>query len=277
MIINENTKISTLIKHNEQAIEVIAAINPHFKKLKNPILRKVLAPRVTIADAARIGNCAVDDFFVALEKIGFQLENNTMSKTAIKTTTSSLLLKSIAEKRVVSFDVRAILLSGEDPFKQIMQKIKQLPEDYSLELINTFEPTPLIKILTNKGFESMIKIDNNIVTTWFYKPKKQDVTPEDSNPLSFTLKVSNEELNQQIELWKNNFKEIDVRDLEMPLPMVTILDEVADLKENEALFVHHKKVPQYLLPELEERNCHTLIAEIEEGNIKLFIHKKCNK
>src|SRR5690606_17884310 len=115
------------------------------------------------------------------------------------------------------------------------------------------------------------------VTTWFYKPKKQDVTPEDSNPLSFTLKVSNEELNQQIELWKNNFKEIDVRDLEMPLPMVTILDEVADLKENEALFVHHKKVPQYLLPELEERNCHTLIAEIEEGNVKLFIHKKCNK
>lgn len=275
MLINENTKIAALIKHNEQAIEAIAAINPHFKKLKNPILRKVLAPRVTIADAARIGKCAVDDFFVALEKIGFQAEGNTTSQTTEALPTSPLLLKSIAENRVVTFDVRAILAGGEDPFQQIMQKINQLPENYSLELINTFEPTPLIKILTNKGFESMVETNNDIVTTWLYKPNKQSPTKEETTTAPLIAKVSLEELTQQQQKW--NCKEIDVRDLEMPLPMVTILNEVADLKENEAIFVHHKKVPQYLLPELEERGCQTLIAEIEEGNVKLLIHKKCSK
>ena len=59
----------------------------------------------------------------------------------------------------------------------------------------------------------------------------------------------------------------------MPLPMVTILKELEELKENEALYVHHKKVPQYLLPELVERNFKTWIADVGENNVKLLIHK----
>jgi hypothetical protein len=55
--------------------------------------------------------------------------------------------------------------------------------------------------------------------------------------------------------------------------MVTILKELEDLKENDALYVHHKKVPQYLLPELAERNFTTWITEVDENNVKLLIHK----
>jgi hypothetical protein len=43
--------------------------------------------------------------------------------------------------------------------------------------------------------------------------------------------------------------------------------------ENEALYVHHKKVPQYLLPELAERNFSTWAAEVDDQNVKLLIHK----
>lgn len=272
MQINENTKISALIKHNEQAIEAIAAINPHFNKLKNPILRKVLAPRVTIADAARIGNCSVQEFFNVLEKIGFITETTSTKIADDAKTISPLLLKSIEEKRVITFDVRSILAGGTDPFQQIMQQINQLPEDFSLEIINTFEPTPLIKILTNKGFESMVKTSNDIVTTWFYKPKNQPINENKVTAEPFMKKVSLDELTELQQKWGNHCKEIDVRDLEMPLPMVTILNEVAALKEHEAIFVHHKKVPQYLIPELEERNCQLYICEIEEGIVKLLIH-----
>lgn len=40
MIITENTRISEIIKHDSRTIDVIASINKHFKKLKNPVLRK---------------------------------------------------------------------------------------------------------------------------------------------------------------------------------------------------------------------------------------------
>lgn len=74
MIINKQTRISKIISENEDAIEVIAAINQNFLKLKNPFLRKMLAPRVSINDAAQIGNSNSNEILLALEKIGFEIE-----------------------------------------------------------------------------------------------------------------------------------------------------------------------------------------------------------
>ena len=48
--------------------------------------------------------------------------------------------------------------------------------------------------------------------------------------------------------------------------------ELEELKEGDMLFVHHKKIPQYLLPELAERNFKTWIAEVDDENVKLLIH-----
>ena len=55
--------------------------------------------------------------------------------------------------------------------------------------------------------------------------------------------------------------------------MITILKELEEMNENEALYVHHKKVPQYLLPELAERNFKTWIVEVDDQNVKLLILK----
>jgi hypothetical protein len=55
--------------------------------------------------------------------------------------------------------------------------------------------------------------------------------------------------------------------------MVTILQEIGNIKDDNALFVFHKKIPQYLLPELTERGFKTSILEIAEGNVNLLIYK----
>ena len=54
MVVNRKTRISAVIKANKQSIDAITSINKHFNKLRNPVLRKVLAPRVTVEDAAKI-------------------------------------------------------------------------------------------------------------------------------------------------------------------------------------------------------------------------------
>ena len=48
MKVSEKTKISALIKEDKAVIDVIASINSHFKKLKNPVLHA--------AGDTRIGN-----------------------------------------------------------------------------------------------------------------------------------------------------------------------------------------------------------------------------
>lgn len=60
MIINSNTKISALIKQNPDALEVVISISPKFVKLRNPLLRKVIAGRTSITMASKLGGCTVD-------------------------------------------------------------------------------------------------------------------------------------------------------------------------------------------------------------------------
>jgi len=271
MKINKQTKIAALIKENQDTIETIASINPHFKKLRNPILRKILASRVTIEDAARIGKCDVAIFFKKLAEIGFEVENQSILKKETKKeeTLNKELLNAIQTSKVTSIDVRRTLAKGGDPFKDIMKALKTLPKENALEVINTFEPTPLIKIVNNKGYASMVKTEGKVVYTYFFKVTEAKQKTSTTHNI---FKVTIEALEKEKTDCKKEIREIDVRDLEMPLPMVTILNKLETLTDNQALFVHHKKVPQYLLPELEERHFKTWIAEIEEGNVKLLIH-----
>lgn len=270
MKINGQTKISVIIKHNEGAIDAIAAINRHFHKLRNPILRKILAARISIEDAARIGKCEVIEILQKLSAIGFEIETRTQFSNEEKSITkyNTEVMQAINSGKLKSLDVRPVLEKGTDPFSHIMEALKKLPDGYVLEVINSFEPTPLIKILNKKGYASMIKTTEDVVQTYFIKVTEAQ---EEKRAGKLLFNVSMKEL--EIEQDKNQYREIDVRNMEMPLPMVTILNELEDLQEGVALFVHHKKVPQYLLPELEQRHFNTWIAEIEEGDVKLLIHK----
>lgn len=270
MKINQQTKVSILIKENGKTIDAIASINPHFNKLRNPILRKVLAARITIEDAARIGKCDIEVFFKKLAEIGFEVEKNPILKAKkIEKTPTNEILNAINLSKVISLDVRPSLAKGDDPFKEIMGALEILQDGFALEIINTFEPTPLIKIVNAKGYVSMVKTEGEVIYTYFLKSEGVQKTPS-NNKLVF--KVSIDELEKEKANCKKEVHEVDVRDLEMPLPMVTILKKLEELKDGDMLYVHHKKIPQYLLPELAERNFKTWIAEVDDENVKLLIH-----
>jgi len=74
--------------------------------------------------------------------------------------------------------------------------------------------------------------------------------------------------------FKNNIQTIDVRSLEMPLPMLTILDALDKLPAENALYVYHKRIPVFLLPELSERKFDYRIKEISAGEVHLLIFRK---
>lgn len=271
MKINSQTKISALIKDNPNAIEAIVSVNPHFSKLRNPLLRGILASRTSIGDAARIGKCNIDILFKSLADIGFEIEKDSVpEEEKMGQSANSEIVNAINLSKVIPLDVRPTLERGGDPFNEIMGELMRLQDGYALEVINTFEPTPLIKIANTRGYASLVETKEDAVYTYFFKVGEAKEEAPSGN-LVFRVSVSEHE--ERRAKCKKDIHEIDVRDLEMPLPMVTILKELEELKENGALYVHHKKVPQYLLPELAERNFKTWIAEVDENNVKLLIHK----
>ena len=270
MLVTKNTKISQLIKEKPQVVDVIASINKHFKKLKNPILRKVLASRVTVEDAAKVGGVSLQFFFEKLMEVGFEIDYENGKQ---KNVTSEKQKSNNSQKKsnVITLDVRPIIESGKDPFKEIMELVKSLGDDETLQIINSFEPIPLINNLKKKGFSySTTRPKKGEVHTFFKKEKITAKVQESTTKNVVEKSVFKEKLSQ----FGTNIKNVDVRLMEMPEPMTTILQAIEDLPIDFALLVEHKKIPQFLLPELEERNYEVLFNKISDHYLQLLIFKK---
>jgi len=264
MIVTKDTKISKILKENKDAIDTIASINKHFLKLKNPILRKVLASRVSIKEAAKIGNTTINAFLKRLEAIGFNVsyEEETSPQEITETINTTDL-------HIIELDVRSTIESGADPFKEIMQSIKKLNDKETLKVVNVFEPIPLINILREKGYKTWTdKIYENEYHTYFTKETK--ISTKD---IIESMPITEGSFDEVLANFGSNLKEIEVRHLEMPEPMTTILESLESLPKDHVLLVNHKKVPQFLLPELKTRNFQWMSKNIEPGHVLLIIYK----
>lgn len=272
MIINQNTKISAIIKENPDVIEAIVSINKHFEKLRNPILRKILASRVSIADAAKIGGTTIQIIFEKLTPLGFFCEEDN-SKNIEKENPVPEFFKTLTKKYLEELDVRKDLDTGKDPFNKIMDVLAQMPDKYTLKIINTFEPLPLIHLLQKKGYSSYTVIkESNVVYTYLKYTGEKHMPPQEDN-LSVLQKGNSEETDKLLKQYKDKIKIIDVRNLEMPLPMTTILDALKALPSDTLLYVNHKKIPQYLLPEIQEQGYKWVINEVKEGDVQILIYR----
>ncbi|MEO6734080.1 MAG: DUF2249 domain-containing protein [Ferruginibacter sp.] len=267
MTINANTKIAGILKENPAALEAIISISTKFEKLRNPILRKLMAGRTSIAMASKIGGCKAIDFFTKLKPLGFEIDNRVLPEEKEKKQLPAFLID-LHKDAITELDVRPIISFGKDPLNEIIQKVKLLHGGQVLKIINSFYPEPLIHLLGKQGFESFADtIDDNQVDTYFYK------TPD--------AVVESKKTNETAEGWdgilkrfEDNLQTIDVRLLAMPLPMMNILEALDALPATTALFVYHKRIPVFLLPELATRNFSYRIKEISDGEVNLLIYKE---
>lgn len=266
MIVNANTKLAPILKQSPQALDAIVSLSPKFQKLRNPLLRKVMAGRTSLAAASRLGGCSVEDFFQKLAPLGFEIDRNIQAEEDKKPVPA--FVTSLTKEQLVELDVRPVIASGGDPLSQIMGIVKTVQPGQVLKIINTFEPTPLVALLEKKGFETYVdKVSANLIETYFYKATKLAPAEEKPAPPAAT------DWEQVLQTFGDKLQKTDVRQLEMPQPMLTILDALDHLPEGTALYVYHKRIPVFLLPELAQRGFEYRIKEIKDGEVHLLIYR----
>jgi uncharacterized protein (DUF2249 family) len=266
MTINAHTKIASIIKEHPDALEAIISLSRRFEKLRNPVLRKIMGGRTSIATASRIGGCSVNEFFDKLKALGFKIETMELPVEEQKKP-SPRFMDAIKMEQLLELDVRPLIASGNDPLRSIQEKVKSMGCGQVLKIINSFEPLPLIRLLEKSGFEVYSDVINDdYAETWFFKPHDAACNFEQG---SDTANGWDEKLTE----FKDRLQTIDVRDLEMPMPMITVLEALDKLPADKALFVDHKRIPVFLLPELSLRNFGFRIREISEGRVNLLIFR----
>src|SRR5690606_37919249 len=196
------------------------------------------------------------------------------SETVPENTPKPEYLQNIPPDRLINFDVRAMLAEGNDPLKSIQQRVKSLNPGEVLVIINSFEPVPLIKLLEKQGFQTYVNfIDQDTIEIYFYKIAAADTSKAEE------VNVGEEDLSNSgdwailLRQYENKLVEVDVRHLEMPMPMMTILENLEVLPQGKALYVHHKRIPVFLLTELKEREFDYRIKEVRDGEVYLLIFK----
>lgn len=268
MVINANTRIAKILKHSEAALEAIISLTPKFEKLRNPFLRKLMAGRTSIAMAAKIGGCSVHDFFQKLQPLGFETDEQQAARETLDGDEKPAFMNELKAADILSLDVRPVIEAGKDPLTIILEKVAQIEPGKALKIINSFEPTPLIGLLGKKGFKSYISTPaNNVVESFFYLPQR--LTPQPMQAVS----APTEDWDGILQKFEGRLETTDVRELEMPGPMLTILSLLETLEPSKALYVVHKRIPVFLIPELKEKGWDLRAKTIDENRVDLLIFK----
>lgn len=152
-------------------------------------------------------------------------------------------------------DVRPILAQGGDPFGRILRAAQALGPAEALHLVVGFEPRPLYATLGGLGLAHHTERTHDVFHVWFYRAGQRPGAASPSPERVPLLPVV----------------ELDVRGMEPPNPMMTILERLAELGPGARLRVHHHREPVHLYERLRLRGYAARTERRGEGDYLVHI------
>lgn len=172
-----------------------------------------------------------------------------------------------AEEQVTDLDVREDLRRGEEPFSKIMQAQMAVPPGGMLRIRAIFEPVPLYMVLGKQGFVHWTeRLADDDWRVWFYRGDAA-AAGESSNARS-DVKGPDQSAADA------DFVVLDVRGLEPPEPMTRTLELLEQLPEGQSLLQINERVPQFLMPILEERGFEYVLMSKTPNEVRGLIRRK---
>lgn len=264
-MIRADDRVAAVLAEDERLLEVLVHASPAFEKLRNGAMRRTFARLVTIEQAARIAGI---DASILVDRLNRALSTGDAAAAAPIPREASPIaeeplpaaLLAVPSDRIVDVDVREDLRAGREPFRRILDAARALPPEGVLRVRAIFEPAPLYAVFAKQGFSHATeRIAEDDWRVWFHR----EASPRDAGRAPSAAIAADEDV-----------VIIDVRDLEPPEPMVRTLEALAALPRGKTLVQLNVRVPQFLLPKLEERGFTFEIRQQSPDLVRLFIRHK---
>ncbi len=269
-MITKEMRVSKLLEEYPASLDVLLRISPHFQKLNTPLLRRFVAPRASIEDAARVAGVELGALLTELNAAcGLQCAPDL---TVVNNTTFGVVPKPdallhVLPDHVIDPDVRDDIAKQSDPFKKIMAAVKSLRPEDVLHLINVFEPVPLYGVLERRGLSHWSECINDVWHIYFYNETEGASIPSIS---------SVESIPSIAQPATDQILEIDVAGLEPPEPMIKILASLPLIDDGRTMIVRHHREPLMLYDKLAERGYSWETTKISETEFRIAIRRKEN-
>ena len=147
------TKIYDLLKEYPFLEDELIKINPKFKKLKNPVLKRTVARVASIKQAAIVGGM---DALELLNKIRELVGQEPIDMDIEDDKTQEAPLWITNEPKVI-IDANELLDKEQNPLAASNKALKELKSGKVLLIKSDFMPQPLIDEFKKKGYEVFSK------------------------------------------------------------------------------------------------------------------------
>ena len=169
--ITPETRIAELVEAYPQLEDVLIQQSPHFKALKNPILRKTVAKVATLERASQMSGIPVRRLVATLREavglpgvpaaadLGPELE-----PAAVDAVTPEWFDEAKVALRI---DADDLLAKGEVPLPRVHRAVQEIPAGALLCVRSAFRPAPLLEALHKAGHRTYVtKVPPNAFHTY---------------------------------------------------------------------------------------------------------------
>jgi len=249
--ISAHDRVSDVLARDESLVEVFVRAAPHFGKLRNRAMRRVMARLVTVEQAARTAKIPTERLVRELNAALGLADDQPSSETTENAPNVGPSRERHPEgAAVVELDVRDDLRVGREPFSRIMSAVAELRDGEVIHLRATFEPVPLFTVMGKRGFAHESDAHSaDDWSVWFWRPTEPGIAPTSTAAtISDPVGVSDD-----VPADDERTVYLDVRGFSPPEPMIRTLAALDVLAPERTLVQINNRVPQFLLPMLFER------------------------
>lgn len=260
-------RVSDVLARDESLVDVFARHSPHFEKLRNRRLRRVMAALVTVEQAARVAGVELDVLLRDLngawaDEAVADAPHGAADRATDAVSSVPAPAKRPDEMPTIELDLREDMRAGREPFSRIMAAVHALGDDKTLRLRTIFEPVPLFGVLGRRGFLYESRQDApDDWSVWFWiGASRSEITLPDGSAMPEASEAGDERTHT-----------LDVRGLQPPEPMTRTLAALETLPEGHELVQINVRVPQLLLPMLAERGFACAVDESQADRVVVRI------
>lgn len=165
--ITPDSKLGELLERWPGLEQVLVDLSPHFKALRNPVLRRTVAKIATLRQVSSVSGVALGTLIEAL-RAGAGLAPAAFSdEPGGAPATRPAWASAGAAAR--THDARAAIAAGEHPMARVMADLAALGGGDVYLLVTPFVPAPLVDLARGKGFAAWSAVEGEELVRTFFR------------------------------------------------------------------------------------------------------------
>ena len=164
--ITGETRLNTVLDALPGALDYIVALNPHdFTRLHNPVMRKVMSPRITLRRVAAMAGLPEEQLLKGLAALGGDVSVRVGASAGLlapatapqSPPTPPAWMDRVTDANLTWVDLLPLDDAHGDPFPPVSLAVKAMPADSVIGIRHRWQPQPLYDVWARMGLQGFAR------------------------------------------------------------------------------------------------------------------------